>query len=1131
MNKRLSRTPEQLAASNPDAHVWVSASAGTGKTQVLTDRMLRLMLAGSDPDRLLALTFTKAAAAEMQNRLTRRLGEWVRLSDQELSEELSVLDVAASDAMLRRARSLFARALEVPGGLRIQTIHGFAQSLLAGFPAEAGLPVGFNVLEEREAAQLRRRALAEMLADAEREGDALLLEDLSELSTEQAEGTIRKSLDTMLRYAEGMSGFGSTDALEPALRRLIGLAPDADRETMMRRALDDFPLGALRGLADALERWNTRTGLLAAIEIRRWLGCDTDERHATFRALRTVVLTQDGTVRSFRGADKKVPEVTEYIETVGAYLLEMDRQAQLFEVLARAIRYLRAGHGFVARYRQLKRDRVAIDYDDMIAVSAALLGEAGMPSWVAWKLDQRFDHILVDEAQDTNDRQWTIVRRLAEDFFDPDGERRRSLFVVGDYKQAIYGFQGTDPRLFEREREATAARAAMQTDRLHVVPLDRSFRSGPAILELVDLVLADIGPQALGMTGGLQPHIAHRQDAPSEVTLLPLVTIEEEGAEDNQEAAEREMARRLARQVAAWLTVGGPERLWLPARGRWAHAGDILILVRRRSKLMTGLVGALHREGVPVAGVDRLLLTEPYAVLDLLLLMRFSVLPDDDVVLSSLLVSPFLTWTHEEVRIVGKDRKGSLWRALREAAASDPRAGQAVDFLSRLLSMADFRTPYHFLDEALSGTLDCRRKLLERLGPDATQSIDELLTQALAFERGHAPSLEAFLDWLGRDGAEVKRDPDAAAHEVRLMTVHGSKGLEAPVVILADAALKRQTRGDGFVPARPLGNSGDIPVFHPGIKYLPPSLMAVHEDLVTAGTQEDLRLLYVALTRAADQLYVGGFVGGSRAPSPDDMAAEEPMRWWARVRRALLSAAGAEEVAMENWGSGTALRLRRGVFPDSRTEDVVPDPAHHVHAINLRLDRAQPPPRPPRPLTPSAAVEGPADGPAPSGRRHLAGRGRLVHGLIERLGRIAPGERSAWAVRWLRARGAGDESEALAAETLGLFADPAFAAIFSPEALVEAPLAGIVGERVVSGTVDRLIVEPDRIYVVDFKTGHRIPQSVEYVPADYYRQMAAYRALLRQAFSGRRVEAALVYTHGPKLFLLPDKLLDRHAPA
>ncbi|MGL6043426.1 MAG: UvrD-helicase domain-containing protein, partial [Sandaracinobacteroides sp.] len=892
-----------------------------------------------------------------------------------------------------------------------------------------------------------------------------------------------------------------------------------------------------------MQGWGAPTGLQLARTARDWIAKDGAARVLGFDALCGLMLTRKGETLKHVNAVKKQPGLRAVIDEMAAdfrALMDFDRRIETADL---AVRALRAGHRIVHRYRQLKRAAVAIDYDDMIAETVALLGPEGMPGYVAWKLDSRFEHVLVDEAQDTNPRQWAIIRKLVEAYFEPDADRSRSLFVVGDLKQSIYGFQGTDPRLFEAmaaqlsPNAALAAQispnAALGARAIERVDLDLSFRSGPAVLDVVNGFLEAATPAALGMQMPAPPHQPHRAQAAGEVVLWPVVRLDEgdddyasdaesgseSGAEnglaDGTEAADREMAHRLAGQIAVWLAPG-PGRLWLPAHGRFARPQDILVLLRRRSWLMGALVAELHQARVPVAGVDRLLLTEPLAVLDCLALVRFAVQPEDDLNLACLLVSPFLGWDHEAIRSLGGGRPG-LWEALGRAAPADAAAADARAWLGGVLALADRVGPYRFLDTILSGPLAGRKRLVARLGREANDPIDELLAQALAYGQANPPALAGFLQWVEADGSDVKRDADAPSGQVRLMTIHGAKGLEAPVVVLADSAHQRRGRSDGFLTIE-LDGGNKVPLFHPPAAACPRKIVAEQQRLKALDDEEDLRLLYVGLTRAADHLFVGGAVGTSGARK---LGTADDRCWHSLLAPVIEGLPGAERID-SRWGE--ALRLRRGAWTDPAepAATLVPAPSR-IDLSTVLLTVAPPPGRPARPLTPSGLPDAPPEGPAAEAMRAAARRGSLIHTLFERLPAVPAEARAAVGRSWLDRQGANPEADSIIAEVLAIVGDPALAALFGPDALAEAPIAGLVGGQTIAGVVDRLLVEPGRVLIVDFKTGLAVPADADAAPIAHRRQMAAYASVLSQAFPGRAVEAALLYTAAPKFLLLADK--------
>ena len=1129
---RLDRLPRlmgsQRDASNPAHHASVSASAGTGKTHVLTARVLRLLLSGVDPSSILCLTFTKAGAAEMAERLNGRLADWVRLPGNKLSRDLFALGEANDEAAQARARTLFAGVIDATGGgLRIQTIHAFAQGLLAAFPVEAGILPGFSPLDERVEAQLARATLAEMLVEAERDGDADLLRDVESMSHRLGEAEAEKMLMACARAPEAMAAFGDRALIALRLRDAFGV-PDGDIEAELAAQCHDdrFDLETLSRVAEANAAWATKTGLGHADAIADWRSLPIEARARTLHAIRDVVHTQKGTVRASSGQARIDPDYADHAARLGdacSALIDLRVKAGLVDQFASA---MRAGQAFAERYGTAKRQGGYVDFDDLIRGAENLLLQPDIGDWVRYKLDQNTDHILVDEAQDTNAAQWNIVRALTGEFFAGQGavRRHRTLFTVGDYKQAIFSFQGTDPAAFERARsefEHAAVNArdiALEEDvpadelppRFLDLSLDTSFRSSPPVLAIVDRLLEDLAPEGLGLPHPAPPHDSVHAGRSGSVTVWPPVVAmgEDDEDQDDEEGwigdATRKLADKIACQVAAWLAEGAP----LESRGgRRVRPEDILILVRNRGTLASLLVARLLGEGVPVAGVDRLRLDAPLAVRDLLAAARFAVQPLDDLNLASLLVSPLFGLTQDALQELAYGRDGPLWSRIRE------RDEAVADALREILAMADYAGPHAFFETLLSGPLDGRRKLLARLGPAARDPIDELLSSALDFEEEQASSLDAFIAWFSSGEISIKRDPSAPLDAVRVMTVHGAKGLQSPIVILADATSDPDARRDTSIDFdHP--QIGTIPLFRPSKDQLFEPLKSQAEMQAVRDTQEHARLLYVALTRAEEHLYVGGALGPRAKGTPPETS------WYAPVDRAA-AALGAE------W-EHDALWVRRRRYAGDEAPAIVPArerKATIVPAIEppVWLQRPAPPEaRPPRPLVPSALVDDAADPPPTPGMRAAAVRGTLLHALFERLPGVAPDTRRAAGEAWLSgSAGITDPAQrrALLDDALRIIEDPAYVALFGPDALAEAPLTAILPDGiVVTGTVDRLLVDETRVRVVDFKTGRVVPATAADIPPAYLRQMRAYMSALAVIFPGHAVDASLLFTSGPALF-------------
>ncbi|QNE31197.1 double-strand break repair helicase AddA [Sphingomonas sp. NBWT7] len=1120
----------QRRASAPDAHVWLSASAGTGKTQVLAARVFRLLLRGVDPSAILCLTFTKAGAAEMVHRISQRLAAWVSMKDAALFDDLQALGELADPVQRDRARTLFARVLDSPGGgLRIQTIHGFCQSLLAAFPSEARLTPGFRPIETREEAVLLRSTLADLLVLAEREGRTTQIEAIGELSMRLGEGGAERFLQQCARAGRALDALPS--GIQPWLRRALDL-PAGDIDAHVRAACEDaaFDIDALRGVADRNRAWGTKSGIARAETIGTWLAADADERAATLAQLHLVWAKADGEPRSFgKGQAPADPDYADLASRLYAQcgaLLALRTRAAYADLLAAG---LAVGREYARAYTTVKHRAGLVDFDDLIAATVDLLETPGIGEWVRFKLDQTTEHVLIDEAQDTNIAQWRIVRALVDEYFVGRGiyaPSVRTLFTVGDHKQAIFGFQGTDPIYFAAAERHFAGKAAevagddRMPDAERGLPFEQlslvsSFRSTRPILQFVDAAIEGLGGDALGL-GDDAPAHASEVPGPGTVELWPPIASgaadDDGGAEEWIDDAVRANATRIARRVRAWLDRGA----MLESQGRPIRPEDIMILVKRRGELARLIVARLYAEDVPVAGVDRLRLNAPLAVQDLLAAIRFVLQPDDDLSLASLLVSPLIGWTQDELLARAVPRAGSLWRHL----SAEHRGLLAP--LDRMLARADFTTPYRFLEEILSGPLDGRRRLLARLGEEARDPIEELLSAALEFESTATPSLQRFLDWFDRGEVEVKREAEGAHNAVRVMTAHGAKGLQAPVVILADATADPDATRSSILMWTPEDMPLPIPVFAPRAAERIGPIEEVVADVAGRERQEHWRLFYVAATRAEERLVIAGSLGVRHRGTPPESS------WYAAADRAfgLLGVAGEGERTFVGDPPPDPVRIARSVpaapAPRATLPDWVRQPAPEEA-------------RPPRPLAPSAIGDDEvADAPPTPAMRAAAERGRLLHGLFERLPALAPTDRPTAADRWLATAGRladARERRALIDTACGILADPRFADLFGRDSLAEAPISAVIdGGLVISGTVDRLLVEESRVRFVDFKTARQVPAGIDDVPAYHLRQMAAYGAALGVIFPGRSIEGALLYTAGPTLIALPPDVLAAYKP-
>ncbi|HEX5454091.1 MAG TPA: double-strand break repair helicase AddA [Stellaceae bacterium] len=1140
-------TVAQQRALRPGESVWVAASAGTGKTKVLTDRLLALLLDGTDPARILCLTFTRAAAAEMANRVNQRLAGWATMPPGRLTEELVALTGRMpGDYELSHARQLFARILDVPGGARIATIHAFCQSLLRRFPLEAGVAPEFVVMEERDARLALAEAAEAVIAAAREDPGGKLAASLQAVARHAQEERFAELIAALAagRGRVRAALADGTDALRRRLCRAFGVPHGTTRarriaEFCARGAGDEAGLRAAAAALAAGSPSDRGRGLVLA----RWCA-DPAGRDDLLDPYIAAFLTRKNEVQQrliTKGAAKAAGGDPENVlRGEGGRVQRLQRDLAALTVIEATTALTHIGGALLDGYDRHKRLHGLLDYDDLVACACDLLQRPGVASWVLFKLDGGLDHILIDEAQDTNPEQWTIVKSLAEEFFAGDGAagRPRTVFAVGDVKQSIYSFQRADPQAFVAMRRHFEERVNAARQGWAVVPLEISFRAAEPLLKAVDAVFAQAAAaDGVALDGTAIRHVAARAGQAGLVELwppvLPLPEEDPDPAEPGLPARRiaeprTRLARAIAATIACWLERG--ERL--EARGRDLRPGDVMVLVRRRNAFVGDLLRALKERGVPVAGADRLVLTGQLAVQDLVALGRFLLFPEDDLTLATILKGPLFGLSEDALFRLAYDRgHESLWTRLRRMADEDPAMRDAAGRLQRLLARADFAPPFELYAEIL-GARDGRRAMLERLGPEAADPIEEFLALALAYEREHVPSLQGFLRWLVAGEVEVKRDfGERQRDEVRILTVHGAKGLEAPIVFLPDT-MQLPDRRTGIV----WGEADGLPLWRPRAAFDVPYFTAERDALRRRDLQEYRRLLYVALTRAQDRLYVCGWE--TRRP------ATEAPHWHALCRAGWhgLAAPFAFDARpligeREGW-HGEGLRLE-AVQIASPVREAAPSGALRRGPLPAWVTAPPPPePTPPRPLLPSRP-----SGPEPATLSPLAARGRdrfkrglLVHRLLQSLPDLPAGERAAAARRFLGLPVHGldaDEQAGICAETLAVLNAPEFAEVWGPGSQSEVPVVGLIagaaagGTHALSGQIDRLVVTRERVLIVDFKTVRPPPATPEEVPALYLQQLAAYRAALARIYRDRPVECALLWTDGPRLMAIDAALLDR----
>ena len=1104
----------QLNAARPETSTWLSANAGSGKTRVLTDRVARLLLEDVAPEHILCLTYTKAAAAEMQNRLFKRLGEWAMLNNNDLRQALiEITDQKTHlETDLAYARTLFARAIEAPGGLKIQTIHSFCSSLLRRFPLEAGVTPDFAEIDD-----LARDEIAKLVLDkmCENPTDRSLFEAMNQWVSEASFSTLLTEIIT------SKSHFNS-EASSAQIASFLGATQDTSITKLFFSSFNNTDFELVKKLIPLLQG-----GGASAAKLSEKLLLFTELSVEKFAVLETVFL-------------KSVPPFEPKIDKIGTkalregalapYINELNAFMQRihdFKHAKNAINSFNAsitlskfGCRFVELYEEEKQQRGWLDFEDLILKTRDLLSISAVAQWVLFRLDGGIDHILVDEAQDTSPTQWAVIEKLAEEFTSGSGARdiNRTIFVVGDKKQSIYSFQGADPLEFDHMREKFASRLNASRQAFQSTALEYSFRSSPAILRCVDHVFTKASKAGFSEQAA---HKAFHATLPGRVDLWPVIPPsepEDEGAwEDPVDIIGRSVETgHLAQTIAYEISELLKSETMLPDQlignewtGRKIEPRDFLILVQNRKDLFNEIIRACKNLNIPIAGADRLRLLSELAVKDLLAVLEFLALPEDSLALATILKSPLFGWEEQRLFTLAHDRGDKhLFEAMR---ANREEYQNELSVLEDLRNKTDLLRPFDILERILTKHKG-REKFLSRLGPEAKDGIDSLLSIALDYEAVEVPSLVGFIAWVRDKDIEIKRQMDNAQNQVRVMTVHGSKGLEAPIVILPDTIDRRaDVRGHFF-------NIDNFVVWSGTKNDRPVATKELYDRLVEREKEERNRLLYVAMTRAEKWLIVAGA----------GKVQDESECWHAQVTEGIEAAGGVRLTTPV--GEGRRLEhgnwpvLKKPNFKNTTTGQFeLPTwtqncpPADEERLIQMS----------PSDLPGSKALPSDVNWDSDTAKTY----GSYVHLLLENL---PVHTKENWPqiannLRFTLEQSLDDDiamqAYEIAKQVLGAL-DLNW--IFQKDAFAEVAFVTILpeySERSFHGIIDRLVVLNETIFIVDFKTNRATPQTADQIPVGILNQMVIYEHAIKQLYPDYTVKTGILWTAEAKFMEIPRRIL------
>ena len=1095
-------TKQQNAASDPNFSVWVEASAGTGKTKVLSDRVLRILLSGANASRILCLTYTKAAAVEMKNRISQRLGEWVIKSEEELKKEIyKISGESVGSAEIKKARTLFAQVLDTPGGIKIQTLHSFYEEILKRFPLEAGVAPYFSVIDSRTSKEALSDISRKLILTAQENPESLTGQNISWLTANIKENKFSQILKIIIEkrniILELMSEYEDFESFIYSLHQKLGVKQGETVESAIQSLWDRTDKSLIKNIAQALSH-----------------GAATDNKHSEYlyqclevfdyQKYKSVFLKKDNETYAKLASKNSVsfwPDVIDAMSVLAHDLQVLEDYFIKILLVQSTTALMGVAKDLNDGYSEFKRANAMLDFEDLVLLTKKLLSKETVSKWVLYKLDGGIDHILIDEAQDTSPNSWAIVKSLTEEFFAGVGQKEKSstVFAVGDRKQSIYSFQGADPEEFDKMHRHFANKSS----EFKKIKLDVSFRSTKAVLESVNHLFA-LEEAKSGVVINDEPvsHLPFRLGQEGKVQILPLVSADEDQEDEaflpikrvTKSSASAKLAHLIAHKIKKMVT--GKDLL--KSQNRPIRYRDFMVLMQTRNAFMNEFVKECKSIGVNITGIDKMKLLEQIAVQDLLSLAKFLLLPQDDLSLAEVLKSPLFDLTDDDLFDLCYERKGaSLWQRLK----ANEKYSQAGEILSQILKRSDYLRPFELFGYVLN-TLGGRKKFVARLGTEAEDAIDEFINLTLNFEKDHIPDLQNFIIWITADDVEIKRELEQVQEDaVRVMTVHGSKGLQAPIVILPDTIkLPNTKKGD------------DCILFEKDMAYFPLSAKDydlvcedIHEQKVKESYNEYRRLLYVALTRAEDRLYIAGFK--DKGDAPDNS-------WYSLCLQTL------QNIGTEDENKCISYTCPQEVEYKPKEEEKQLN--QEIEAQNWLYEKAQEENPLSRPYSPSKSEDEDFYVSSPlTDNSFYYKRGLIIHSMLQYLPTDCDLEGKINAIDTYLEKHSDKLNKSMLNqikdEVIDLISNPEFEEIFGKDSKAEVPIMGEVDGRIISAQIDRLVISKDKIIIVDFKTNRPAAVSLDMVPASYLNQLNVYKQLLEKIYPAKNVETYILWTNTANL--------------
>ncbi len=862
----------QQQASNPKNSAWVFASAGSGKTKILTDRVLRLLLNGVLPHKILCLTFTKVAATEMQNRINKELASWVLLDDDELRNKLSNLSgKSPSEKNLTEARSLFLKILDSESKIKIQTIHSFCQSIIKIFPFEAKITPNFEILESNNEKILLKEAQKDVIRKAR--NNEFYENLIEEISIKINDESFLEIISDLLSKKEEIlflkeSFFGIENLIDEIFKN-FAIPQNEDEDKIFEQFIEKINKKEVLNLATSLENSSSSKNIDISQKIQKFF---SNQKTDNFHNYKLAFFTKEDSPRKIYGSEAKDERLLKIIDEQKALIINFNEKLNSLRICNDTAIILRFIDQILESYSNKKKQDSFLDYNDLIVETNKLLMNPDFSNWVKMKMDGSFDHILVDESQDTNHQQWNIIKALSEDFFSGigAGDDNRSIFIVGDEKQSIYSFQGAEANI---SKEIYSYFYEASNEKLQKIELNNSFRSGSEVLNLVDKVFSDQKRKdAISKTSEFKNHNPIR-NTKGKVEVWPQIVPEKKEKkeqsyewkfdflESNEEQKEQEI---LAEAIAKKIANGVNKKIKLENRQESLKFGDFMILLRNRTNgFDKSLAKYFNKYNIAFSSQSRVKFGENLLILDLLSSAKFALLTEDDLNLACLLKSPIFNLTEADllnICLFKNDNKTSIYQSLDKL----DKYKNVKEKLDKIITKSKTLDCFEFFYSLLNKE-NHQKDFLAYFGNENLEIIEKFLSFVRDFSKNNSPSLQKLIEFIDNLNPELSLSSEDR-NKVKITTIHSAKGLQAPIVIMPDCSYNfNQLLGaKEKISWVDFGNF-NLPIWC-NKKSQENSIIKSHkEKRIKEAKDEYLRLLYVALTRAEDELYIAGF-GNSKDP-------------------------------------------------------------------------------------------------------------------------------------------------------------------------------------------------------------------------------------------------------------------------